>query len=284
MESKGKKSNISILNNQIRLVKNSLGTRLVFWIFMIFIGYNYVLNVLKYQGSDKISMVHPMLITLLSLEKETNIGTFFMQMLPFLVVIPGGFMLVDDMNNKTFVYYQSRISKAKYVISKAIAVFVVTFFVFEIPQLIEILLNYLAFPAEGKGSPLGLNVYEASYIMQVREYFLYKIMVKSHYLYAVLMTLKLSLFAGIMGLLAFAVSSLGIKIKVFVFLPVYLMLYILAYIGNYIYIPFCTNYYYYIYNYVAFKNLSFPIFGIFQLGILVVSVVLICIYIKRESV
>lgn len=269
---------------QFSILWKSIGTKLVLAFIMIMIVYNYISNIMFYYGADVNNVPQSMFLNFLSMEKENGMVYFFLQLIPFLVVIPGGFSYVDDKISGVGYYFNFRVSKKEYIISKMLATFVVTFLVFEIPQLLEILLNMIAFPFKLSGSPSGMSIFEPAYISQVKEYWLYKIMVKNPYVYAVLMTLKMSLFAGVMSLFALAVSTFGIRIKVFVFLPGYLLLYMLGCLRIFFDIPFNTNYFYYLLNYVAFQNLNYFAFNVFLLVILLFSISVFYFIIAREEI
>ncbi len=266
---------------QFKLLKNSFGAKFVFCFFFAIVAVHYINNVLKYQGYDVTNMYQSMLLRLLSNENPNSEAEFFLQMFPFLVVLPGGFSLLDDVNNSSYVYFIQRTSRRRYVISKALAVFAITFLVFEIPQLIEILLNIIAFPFDATASPTNHLFFEESYVNMVRGYPFYKLMIKVPYIYALLSTLKLSVFAGIMGVFTLAVSSLGIKIKVFLFLPCYVLLYTMAYLHLFVNLPFGTNYFHYLHLYIEkFSDyVNYGAFMAFQVIMVLISVV---IYIYKE--
>lgn len=270
---------------QFKMLKNSLGAKFVFCFFFAVIAVHYVNNVLKYQGYDVTNMYQSMMLRLLSSENPNSEAEFFLQMLPFLVVLPGGFSILDDVNNMTYVYYIQRTTKTRYIFSKALAVFMVTFLVFEIPQLIEIIMNIIAFPFDATASPTNQLFFEESYVNMVRGYPFFKLMIKMPYIYAILSTLKLSVFAGIMGVFTLAVSSLGIKIKVFLFLPCYVLLYFIAYIRLFVNLPFGTNYFNYLYLYIEkfSYNVNYYAFIMFQTVIVFISIISLYIYTKREQ-
>ena len=192
-----------------------------------FVVVNFLMNVYKYQGLDLVEMYHPMKLILLS-EHNGAIRYFFLQVFPFLSVLPGGFSFIRDTKSGMRVYFVGREGREKYMISKLISVFLVCFMVFVIPLLGEIILNCIAFPMQAIGDPSNLNLYDEIYIDVVSRYLFCDIFVLMPYIYAVLMSILFSIVAAVLCVFTYAISLCKLKYRIALFLPVYILLHGLA--------------------------------------------------------
>ncbi len=102
--------------NSIRMQVNALVKRknvaAVYFAMLILVLINYLGNVLKYRGSDLMTMVHPMKLVLLS--DYSALGFYFMQYFPFVVIIPAAFSFISDKNSKEITYIRSRVGARNY--------------------------------------------------------------------------------------------------------------------------------------------------------------------------
>lgn len=258
---------------QISFLLRRPGCKLVFWFVFLLVAYHYVSNVLMYQGSDVTNMYHPMSILLMTSQNDEN--SLLIQLLPFLVVIPAGFSVIDDKNSGEIIYIRQRITSFQYYFSKGIAVFVVTFLTFFIPLFLEIILNCIAFPLGSSGSPSNFSIYEPGYVISVGHYFLSSVFIETPYLHAIIMTAAFAFFCAVFGLFSAAVSTLGFKLKVFVFLPAYVFLYMTAYIRYFINVSFYTSYSYYLYFHLGTPYLNWKCYYMLLILLIAVSVLLL---------
>jgi hypothetical protein len=119
----------------------------------------------------------------------------------------------------------ARLGHPTYKLSKLLAGFVTTSVVFSIPFLMEIFLNCLSFPLTASGDLTNWDVYNPNYIQVVRNYLMSGFYLHSPYLYAVVGTLFFGLVSGVFGAFTVAFSSIvQVKYRVFLFLPVFLLL------------------------------------------------------------
>lgn len=169
-------------------VKHNLKTRKCKAVFAVILGFvlaNYLQNVFRYAGYDVIDMYHPMKLRLL-VATDNPLGFYFMQLFPFLAVIPASFVLLENRETRYEIYICSRIGKQRYHFSATISAALTTFVVFFLPFLLEIALNVLAFPLQAFGDPSNLSCYDPLYLKIVSRYFWPALYVKMPYLYAVL--------------------------------------------------------------------------------------------------
>lgn len=198
----------------------------VFYVIFIMVIYNFVGNVLLFQGRDVLIMYHPMKMLLLSYNRSNyNASNTLMliQLYPVLVAPTAGFSLAKEYQLGIRTYMVSRIGNNAYQISKYIAVFFTTMIIFTIPFILEIVLNCLSFPMKAIGDMSNLSIYyNEEYSACVNNYQMKSLYLYSPYLYAVVGTLIFGAVSGLLGVFTAAVSSLvKVKYNVFLFIPVY---------------------------------------------------------------
>lgn len=197
----------------------------VFYVLLIMVIFNFIGNVLDFQGRDVAVMFQPMRFLLLSYDRvnwnATN--TFLLiQLYPLLVVYAAGFSLAREYQIGIRVYLVSRLGNFKYHVSRYLSVFLVTMIIFTVPFLLEIFLNSMSFPLSATGNLANLSFYDSNYRNGLDLYFMKSICLCSPYLYAVIGTLLFGAISGLLGVFTVAVSSfIKVKYNVFLFLPVY---------------------------------------------------------------
>ena len=204
------------------------GSLCVFYILSGLVLYNFVENVLDFQGRDVIEMYHPMKMLLLSYNRVSYKGDNFLllvQLYPLLVVIPASFFLTKEHQTGQEVYIASRIGVRAYKFSKLISAFFSTFVVFTVPFLLEFLLNCLSFPCGATGDMSNWGYYDSRYIDSVHHYLFTNLYLHSPYFYAFLMIILFGAVSGCLSAFTVAFSSVvNVKYNIFLFLPVFLLL------------------------------------------------------------
>lgn len=197
----------------------------VFYILFAMVIFNFIGNVLYFQGRDVVAMYQPMKLLLLSFNRVSFNATntlLLIQVYPLLVVCPAGFSLAKEYQLGIRVYLASRLGNFTYQASKYLAVFLATMIIFTLPFLLEIVLNCLSFPLAAAGDLTNKAVYDVKYINSVNHYLMKGIYLYSPYLYAVIATLLFGFVSGLLGVFTAAVSSLiKVKYNVVLFLPVF---------------------------------------------------------------
>ncbi len=204
----------------------------IFSILFLMVCANFISNVLYFQGRDVAEMYHPMKLLLLSYNR-TNLNATntlsLVQLYPLLVVCPAGFSLLREQQLGIRIFAASRLGVFKYQISRYISAFLTTMIVFTLPFLLEIILNCTSFPLAASGDLSNLSFYESDYLKSVNRYFMKNIYFYSPYLYAVVGTFFFGAVSGLLGAFTAAVSSLiKIKFRIFLFLPVFMILNLLV--------------------------------------------------------
>lgn len=243
----------------------------VFYVLLIMVIFNFIGNVLDFQGRDVAVMFQPMRFLLLSYDRvnwnATN--TFLLiQLYPLLVVYAAGFSLAREYQIGIRVYLVSRLGNFKYHVSRYLSVFLVTMIIFTVPFLLEIFLNCMSFPLSATGNLANLSFYDSNYRNGLDHYFMKSICLYSPYLYAVIGTLLFGAVSGLFGVFTVAVSSfIKVKYNVFLFLPVYAALNLSTIFESRLPKDAPSIQWY---DYVSFfndekKNISYLVIGIFVL-------------------
>lgn len=213
---------------QVRDLLRKKEAMIVFYILLGLVLYNFVENVLDFQGKDVLEMYHPMKLLLLSYNRvnySADKTLLLIQMYPLLVVCPAGFALAKEYQLGEHVYVSARLGVRQYKWSKIIAAFLTTAIVFTVPFFIEMLLNCVAFPLHAMGDLTNLGCYDRNYLAGVQQYFMSGLYVKNPYVYTVVGILLFGVVSGILGAFTVSVSSLiKVKYNIFLFLPVFILL------------------------------------------------------------
>lgn len=204
------------------------GTVFVFYFLLIMVLLNFVTNVLAFQGRDVIRMYQPMKLLLLSYNRvnyNADSTLLFIQLYPLMAVYPAGFSLARERQSGQDVLMVARLGHFTYKLSKLLAAFLATVVVFSVPLLMEIMLNCLSFPLEAAGDLTNWDAYNPDYVQGVHNYPMSGFYLYAPYLYAVAGTLFFGIVSGLLGAFTVAFSSVvQVKYRVFLFLPVFLLL------------------------------------------------------------
>lgn len=222
---------------------------ITYFLFLALVLWNYLNNIIQYHAYDIMQMFHPLKIVFLS--DWSALSFYFAQCYPLIVIIPVAFSYLNDKNSKELIFIQSRVGKRNYFIGRFVSAFVVTFFVFTIPLLLEVVLNCISFPLSATGDPSNYTLYSSNYQELVGQYIFRDLWISHEYLYVIFLIFIFGLLSSTLATFALACSTFSfVKYKIFVFIPVYFLLYIVEIIGEWLqakgYIQFSTNYFYYL--------------------------------------
>lgn len=199
---------------------------LVFYALFLMVTLNFIENVTEFSGLDKLQMYHPMKMLLLSYNKtnyRADLAILLTQLYPFLVCIPGGFIIQQEKQLGVDIYAISRQGKKRYFLVNYLSVFAATSLIFIIPFLIEIVLNVFSFPLGAQRDFGYVYGYNEEYMNAVHNYLFswaYRI---SPYFCAVIGTVWFGIVSGLLGTITAAISGMiQVKYKVVLFLPVFL--------------------------------------------------------------
>lgn len=243
---------------------------------------NYFSNLFKYAGRDILDMYQPMRLLLLA-----NSGIyyrFFALLYPIIILVPAAFSFMFDQDVNEQVFIQSRTNVRDYYLGKIVATFIVTFNVFTIPLLVEILLNSIAFPSNATGLLSNQSIYDEVSLHLLQKLLLPSVYAYSSIIYSIIFTVIFGIFTGIIACFALSLSMLlNFKFKALLFLPTYTFFYILNTI-QYV-IPnfeYTTNYYNYFDMFDGLKK-SFLGYIVLALCISIISLILVVHKSRKDS-
>lgn len=243
---------IKIIKHQTLFMLRQNIALMVFYILLAIVFLNFGSNVLNFQGRDIIDMYHPAKMLVLSYDQvydNMDIMLLLIQLYPILIVCPAGFTLLSEKKRKTDCVLITRIGSIQYYLCKTIAAFFVTMIVFTIPFLIEFGLNCVSFPLAASGDFVDLNCYSTDYIELTNNYMYSTLFHMNSYLYTFVGILFWGVTSGIIGMFTVALSGIiSFRFKILLFLPVYILLNIPAYMPKITdKLPFVVNWYNYIF-------------------------------------
>ena len=172
-------------------------------------------------------------IKTLTLSGWSNAGNIFMYAYPLILVLPTAMVYYDERINGISRYIQSRSGFKKYYYGNAIAVVIVTFFLFTVPFLLELLLSTVCFSNHSVADPSGIPLYVT--LPEEKKNLLYQVYIVSPYLYGFLMTIRFGLISCVFAFFNYAFStSPKIKYKMITMIPLLGTLYFLMIIDSFV--------------------------------------------------
>ncbi len=234
---------------QTKLMLQRIETVFCFGLTMFFVLVYYIQNVIQYAGTEIVFMKNPFMMRFLI--DNNRYGYFFVALLPFLIVLPGGFTYLNDCRSGEKIFWISRVGSKKYYAGKLAAGFMTSFLAFGVPFFVELLLVQIAFPMKASGNPYGIIKYSSSYAEEyVGDFFLSELYTANPYVYGVLITLLPVLTCAVITAFSVALSMLDIfKFRVLLLLPAYIILSGTYYPNKIFHLEYETNYYWYFYFY-----------------------------------
>lgn len=214
--------------SQIKYLLGRKEALFTFYVLLAMVLYNFVRNVMTFQGMDIVEMYHPMKLISLSYnltDFNGSITFLLIQLYPILVVFPAGFSLAKEYQSGEYVYASARLGVRKYKLCKIVSAFFTTMIVFVVPFLLELILNCFSFPLSGEGDLSNWGYYDAGYIERVKHYLMSSLFIENPYVCALLGILIFGIVSGILGAFVVIISSVvRVKYRVFLFVPTLLLL------------------------------------------------------------
>lgn len=265
---------------QIKMTARRPAAKIIFWLLLTAVLVHYIMKVTALWGADTVNLYEPMKLRLLA-DYSNAITLRIIQLYPLLVVIPTGFSYMEDRDNQTDIYIRGRIGNRKYVRNKIISSFVVAFLVFALPFFIEIILFCAAFPLSQTGDPCNISDFQPVMQEMISRYLFANLYETHPFLYAFFNVFLWGLTAGALGCFSVCISMMGIKLRAILFLPVYVLIYIVSAMENIFYTSYTTNYMWYIINYDSFAKWDMGVL-VFDVVILAVCVLIMAVMERRD--
>jgi hypothetical protein len=212
---------VKLLKAQLNILIHQKGFRFSLFFLLTAVAGNFICNVVKFWNIEQADMYSFLEISLLS--QSNRLGWYIAVFFPFLLVLPGGLSLAVDKKTKADLLWISRCGKGRYLLSKTLAVLLVTFLVFFVPFMLELLLNLIAFPLDAHGNYLWTGLYQDGYEI-VQKYFLFSLYYNHPVVYVLIRTLLMSVVAAALSIIPLAVSCYVSQYYCHLFIPVYFIL------------------------------------------------------------
>ena len=129
---------------QIKTILDKKLAIIIFSVLTVMVVINFFGNLVKYDGQPVDTLIDPMRMLMLSAADydTASVKFIFLQFYPVLVILPAAFSYASDKTNRTDIYLITRFDKKNYYIGKFLAVFIVTFVVFSVPFIFEVILTH----------------------------------------------------------------------------------------------------------------------------------------------
>lgn len=216
---------------QVKLMVNKKEFHVAFIINLGYVLLTYLYNVWKNFSCDISTIISPS--AAFSLQAASEFYDLYINIVPFVVVIPFAMSYISDRNNLLLPVLQVRSGVKHYYLSKGVACFAGAFLSFFIPLMISILLNHLTFPESGitfigdlndinynagiVGSNVLINTNWAGIWFP-------KLFISNSQIYNIIFTLIFSTAMGIFSVFVYALSFIINKQKILLMLPLYLII------------------------------------------------------------
>lgn len=246
-------------------------TIVTFCIVVAFILVNFWKNMLTNLQTGYITQMYD-ITKMLTLSDHSASGYFFLEFLPLLLVIPTACSWLNDKRSQMGTYIQARVGIRNYIYGKAIAVFVLTFLIFTVPFLLEIIMSAMGFSLKSFGDPAWQRYEEI--IAHNGDMLWGNIYLKHRFLYAVIWILVFGTVCGILALFNVAISMLRfMKYKVYAFFPIYLLICLLGVIER-LWDPNFTLEYLFILRMFQSTQKNYPLYTGFLAALLIISIII----------
>lgn len=224
--------NSCMIKFQIRVLMQTWNT-LVVWILLLCATIaNFIHNCISNTSMHFVSEMYDP-VKMLTLSGWSTAGGILMYAYPLVLVIPTAVHFYNERTTKVNIYLQSRCGFRVYYYGNAIAVVILTFLIFTLPFLSELVLSLICSDKGAIRDPSGLQYY--SVLPETNKILLFRIWLLSPPLYGVLMTIRFGLISSILSLFNYSIAtSPRIKYKMLTMLPLISLLYLLMIIDRFI--------------------------------------------------
>lgn len=268
---------IHLIQMDLNVAFRRKGFQISFLVLVLYALFVSLFYAFEQRGYDVSELYHPAVLS--GINSYCDYAGIFHLLFPFLAVMPGGFLLFNDKSTKTNLYLLSRKGRRQYYFSKTVAAFLAAFLAFTLPFLMELLLNLLIFPQNGGRMMSGWPMYSEVTMSEIGSYAMFgSLFARSVYLYYLCALLLLGVFAGCASVFVLGISTFRLGYKVLLFLPMFLLNYILNNINSFIpSIRFKMNLDDYYCAYGGVSQDSKFYFAAVMLALLAVGIALVCL-------
>lgn len=223
---------IKSIKMQLAYMLRSKSAVVIFFILMVAVGENFYTNINRNYKTIYVTQMFD-LVKMLTLSEWTKVGYFFMHYYPILVVIPTAFVYLSDKRSGMDIYMIGKVGKKNYLFGKMISVFLITFIVFTIPFITELVLSMICFDVRSVGDPSNFEYFQT--IVDDGNYFLSSIYLHNRILYAVILILLFGIISAILAVFNFAINVLfDFRYRIATIWSAYVLLYLIKTISKFI--------------------------------------------------
>ena len=176
-------------------------------LMIIAITSDFVLTCMRFYGCKTSQLLSAYEATIITNIIQTPFYPVFATLLPFTVSIIGSDIYISEKTDGIEDVVNTRISKKYNIISKAIAISIISFFIVLIPLLINQVLSLVAFPIQGHNS-FGLSEYKKLIYID-KGIMLSQVQVYYPYLNNIIFIIIRSIFAVSFTLMAYGISFIS---------------------------------------------------------------------------
>lgn len=258
---------INLIKTDINILVHKKGFQVSFLLVLAYALFVTLFFSVKQQGMDASYLYSPLKLS--GLNMDTEIAWFFFRWFPFIIVLPAGFSIVNDKNTRIRVLIKSRVGNFKYYFSKLVSAFVITFITVVIPFLIQCVVNHIIFPEVANRDMTNWETYGETYFIYTDAYLFSNLYYENVYIYFVVALVLTGVFSGCLAVFLVGISTFEFKYKAVLFLPIYLVFYVLEELVGYIDdFPVYINEYLSLFDIIESKSLVYYF-----------SIMLICLFV-----
>ncbi len=195
----------NILKLEFKNCINRREFKIVLSIVMIISLGSFIASCVSFYGSDILHVRSACEMGIVEGEYSNNFLELLILILPILATLIYSDSYYEDRKNGSYISITTRVGVERYIWAKVIVIFTVTFLIFFVPLILNQMLSFIAFPLEGLDNNQGLPFYDIG-VQNYMVEFLFSFMKLQHpLLHNIFKIFLISLFAGLWGILSYAV-------------------------------------------------------------------------------
>jgi len=277
----------NLIRTHIKIMFSQKGAKIAFYFITLCVVINYVNNLYNFKDVDRTCLNNFVEYSLLS--GNNAIGWSVVSLLLFILVLPSGMSFGIDkkysMDNHFIIRSKG---KYRYITSKIIASFVVTFFCIFFPLIVELVLNICAFPMEASEKMVAI-----SNILKIddgevfkTDMFLYKEFLYNPIMYSLIRSTLLATLCALLTILPIPFSCICNKYLSYLFIPVYFLLELYSFTCFKVFDHKVVHNFnsYVVWGYSSITNESFIWFYVLVCIITILSIVFTYFYESKKEV
>lgn len=209
-----------------------------FWcaagIMFLYTIYAFVFFIIAYYKKDVITVYSSESFFAGRLDDTLKGQDILLNLFPILITLPFSFSYFEEKKSGVIHYLILRVGYRCYYISKMIVAFLVNFFIVTFSYLWNILLNWIVYPDTAM-TINGDKAFTSFYNMLLKGDKLPKSVfyIKNPVAYLIFYTIFIGIVVGVLGMFSYAVSLFIKGFKVFIFLPLMILFYVMNHYSQY---------------------------------------------------